>query len=54
MVLDVHEGRIEAGDLDIHNYVSIVMGDNGIMDLITKLKDILTSVSSSIKVRFRQ
>lgn len=43
----VHEGRIDAGDLDIHTFGSIAMGANGIIDLITKLKDILASVSSS-------
>lgn len=33
----VHEGRIDAGNLDIHTYGSIALGANGIMDLITKL-----------------
>lgn len=39
----VHEGRIDAGNLDIHTYGSIALGANGIMDLITKLKVIKLS-----------
>lgn len=43
----IHEGRIDGGDLDIQTYGFISMNANGIMDLVTKLKDILASVSSS-------
>lgn len=43
---NIHEGRIDAWNLDSHTYGSIVMDTNGIVDLITKLKDIFASVSS--------
>lgn len=42
----VHEGRIDVGDLDTHTFGSIAMVGNGIIDLVTELKDILASVSS--------
>lgn len=43
----IDEGRIDGGDLDIQTYGFISMNANGIMDLVTKLKDILASVPSS-------